>query len=443
MGQPDDTEFVTDISKLKAILDSLSGSVSLLLEMRESREHAFALYQEFSIPYESSYYYIRVNEYDPGSTAGNSLVLTPDIVSGCVPIFYKTYYAHRCHNASPFGRYDNNDRNDGITWPSWLGTAISMDFIEFKFREWHCSLSVGSKCHLCDANYALTIDPVSGREYCRRNAVTSTCFLDKIKNFGLNNCIEAEDCKTNAGQYISDQACLSCHTSCPGGCKGPDREDCLFGTCREYHEFFPEHSTTSHLAILLINGEQKPTWCEPEGWTVILNNQDNDDVSSLTFNNFVADGINFLPRMFMMPLNNIAAITSQKNYELRVQLAHTDGSSSHDVYGYFTLITNQFKFNAYFKKDSSPNLASFDIGQLLNGVSFQAINSSANPTSCFTDHSAGSWYSPTCEGFALLGSSASMFYGSLNQIASSKLLIRETACLQWENGPTSYRCSLC
>ena len=104
-----------------------------------------------------------------------------------------------------------------------------------KFKKWHCNVNTGAKCHLCDNNYALVIDPVSGREYCQLNTVTSTCFLNKIKNFSLDNCIDAEDCKVTTTQYISDLGCLSCHSSCYGGCKGPEREDCLFGTCREYH----------------------------------------------------------------------------------------------------------------------------------------------------------------------------------------------------------------
>ena len=44
-------------------------------------------------------------------------------------------------------------------------------------------------------------------------------------------------------------------------------------------------------------------WCEPEGWTVILNNQDNDDVSSLTFTEFAKNGLAFLPNMAMVPLS--------------------------------------------------------------------------------------------------------------------------------------------
>ena len=66
--------------------------------------------------------------------------------------------------------------------------------------------------------------------------------------------------------------------------------------------------------------------------------------------------------MIMMPLADIAAMTSQKNYELRVELTHTDSSVSFDSYGYFTLTTSMFKFNAEFKKSSSTNLAAFNIG---------------------------------------------------------------------------------
>lgn len=159
---------------------------------------------------------------------------------------------------------------------------------------------------------------------------------------------------------------------------------------------------------------------------------------------FVTQGVDYLPRMFMMPLNNIAAMTSQKNYELRVELSHTDGSTSFDHYGYFALTTNTFKFNAHFKKASSANLGSFDAGSLLNEVDFQAAGASANPTPCFSNNNSGSWYTASCDGFVLLGDNTNMYYGALAQIEETKMLIRETGCEQWEsqNGST-YRCSEC
>ena len=66
---------------------------------------------------------------------------------------------------------------------------MSLDFIEFKFRKWHCASSTGAKCTACEANYALTIDPVSGREYCKLSTVSNTCPLNEIKNIELNSCI--------------------------------------------------------------------------------------------------------------------------------------------------------------------------------------------------------------------------------------------------------------
>lgn len=84
---------MTRASKLKTILESLNESVSLLIEMKESREHAFALYQDFSIVVQSGIYDIRVSEYDTDSSAGHSLTLTPDIPGFCKSIFYKSYYS--------------------------------------------------------------------------------------------------------------------------------------------------------------------------------------------------------------------------------------------------------------------------------------------------------------------------------------------------------------
>lgn len=60
INEPDDSEFVVDIAKLKSILDQIGGPVSLLIEMKEEREHAFALYQDFRIIEQVSSYYLRV-----------------------------------------------------------------------------------------------------------------------------------------------------------------------------------------------------------------------------------------------------------------------------------------------------------------------------------------------------------------------------------------------
>ena len=161
-GSPGDSEFVVSISDLKTYLDSLGDEVSLLIEMTKDREHAFALYQNFRIIRPTVSYYLRVEHYDEGSTAGSSLTLDSNIVGGCSSIFIKNYYNTRCHNSSPFGSKTNPNRNYGIHWPSWLGDAVSLDTIQMKFRKWNCDLSVESKCHLCDDNYALTIDSLSG-----------------------------------------------------------------------------------------------------------------------------------------------------------------------------------------------------------------------------------------------------------------------------------------
>ncbi len=225
-------------------------------------------------------------------------------------------------------------------------------------------------------------------------------------------------------------ACLQCHSDCPTGCKGPLREDCLFNTCREYHEFFPEKSSTSGLVILRIDEQLQPIWCEPEGWTVILNNEDNDPVSSMTFASFVSAGINELPGLFFLPLMSISAMTSTQKYELRIELTRPDGTILFDHYGDFSLQTNMYALYVNHKQVSSPGLQSFDLGSLLNGTDFQALGSHASPTNCYTIFGTGSWYTSSCDGMALLGGPDDMFYGSLNPaLSATKLLIRETHCL--------------
>ena len=44
VGHPSDPEFVTNISNMKTILETMSSEFSLLINMKEAREHAFALY---------------------------------------------------------------------------------------------------------------------------------------------------------------------------------------------------------------------------------------------------------------------------------------------------------------------------------------------------------------------------------------------------------------
>ena len=141
----------------------------------------------------------------------------------------------------------------------------------------------------------------------------------------------------------------------------------------------------------------------------------------------------------MLPLDVIEAITNQAEYELRIELTDASAVAHFDSYTSFSLDTATYIITLGDKKASSASLAAFDLSAVLSGVQFEAQSSG-----CFAAHQVGSWYSSTCEGFALLGQQATMFYGPLSgTITKAKLLIRETHCLTWTQVSSEYLCSQC
>ena len=161
-------------------------------------------------------------------------------------------------------------------------------------------------------------------------------------------------------------------------------------------------------------------------------------MSGLTFTNYEDDGFLSLPNQ-MLPLSLIQGITSSGGYELRVELTDSSGNDHFDSYTSFSLDTATYIITLGDKKASSASLAAFDLSAVLSGVQFEAQSSG-----CFAAHQVGSWYSSTCEGFALLGQQATMFYGPLSgTITKAKLLIRETHCLTWTQVSSEYLCSQC
>ena len=149
--------------------------------------------------------------------------------------------------------------------------------------------------------------------------------------------------------------------------------------------------------MLYLKGELTKTWCHSGGWTQILLNKDLEDVSSLSFSNYEDDGFLSLPNQ-MLPLSTIQNIASSGGYELRVELSDSSGSDHFDSYTSFSLDSATYIITLGYKKASSASLAAFDLSTVLSGVQFEAQSSG-----CFAAHQVGSWYSPTCEGFALLG----------------------------------------
>ena len=46
-------------------------------------------------------------------------------------------------------------------------------------------------------------------------------------------------------------------------CKGPGPDDCVFETCAEMEEFYPELAGTTYYAVLYLGGRLYETYCYP------------------------------------------------------------------------------------------------------------------------------------------------------------------------------------
>ena len=138
VGSPSATEFLTPLS-LIADMTSDGEEYSLLIEMRETKEKAFALYQGFKIDLSSTTSALIVEKFDASSSAGDSLTLASSLTSGCSDVSAASYSAgSSCHFVNLLGAYDSNTTGSGIHWGSWLGMGVSLDSIEMKFKKRQC-----------------------------------------------------------------------------------------------------------------------------------------------------------------------------------------------------------------------------------------------------------------------------------------------------------------
>lgn len=113
---------------------------SLVVELREAKESASALYQGFQIDLLSTTSVLKVASYDDSSSAGNSLTLSANLQASCTDIHNDIYIGFTsCHSVNLFGEYESSVEGAGIHWDSWLGMKISLDEIELKFRKRHCA----------------------------------------------------------------------------------------------------------------------------------------------------------------------------------------------------------------------------------------------------------------------------------------------------------------
>ena len=129
--------------------------------------------------------------------------------------------------------------------------------------------------------------------------------------------------------------------------------------------FYPQLAPTSHYAVLFLNGERTQAWCRPGGWTQILLNENQVDVSSLTLSDYATQGLLQLPHTQMLPLSTISAITTERRYELRIELTDSSGDQHYDSYSSFSVSSPDFAITLGEKKGSSASLASFNLNSVI------------------------------------------------------------------------------
>ena len=138
VGSPSATEFLTPLS-LIADMTSDGEEYSLLIEMGETKEKAFALYQGFKIDLTSPSSILVIENFEDSSSAGDSIYEQSSLTSGCSDIGAVSYSAgSSCHFVNLFGAYESSTPGRGIHWGSWLGLGVSLDSIEMKFKKRQC-----------------------------------------------------------------------------------------------------------------------------------------------------------------------------------------------------------------------------------------------------------------------------------------------------------------
>ena len=134
------------------LLHTLTGNqrMELHVRMREGTENAFAKYGSFGVADASDKFRLSVGEYADNSSAGDSLLYhngamwttfdsDNDLWTGnCSVLYLGPYWFKRCHASNPLGQYNNNNYAKGISWRTFKGYYISLDYIEYLVRPNPC-----------------------------------------------------------------------------------------------------------------------------------------------------------------------------------------------------------------------------------------------------------------------------------------------------------------
>ena len=353
-----------------ALMTGLASDNLLHIEMREGMERASARYTHFQIDPAPSYTFA-VDFMFSFSSISNSLTFQNDLPAGCKSIFEAPYdSANSCHFASPFGVYESATPGAGIHWGAWLGTGVSLDFIEMRFRNRKCSWLAFGLCGACNSGFAKRHDAVSGWKSCNGGVSSDNCILS-YRRFSSNSCISASSCNFESRHVLSANSCLACHASCPEWCKGPLAEDCLLQTCEEIQSFYPNMATRYSYATVYYSGGPVPVWCEPSRWMTIIASDSSIDYSSLSFSNYENSGeVTKMPHNLFIPLDQVKAMTAARSYQIKFELTDGSGGLHYDTYGTVSFSGSGYTITLGPKLGSSASLAAFDLAAAINGRDF-------------------------------------------------------------------------
>ncbi|KAK2185029.1 hypothetical protein NP493_247g02053 [Ridgeia piscesae] len=152
--------------------------------------------------------------------------------------------------------------------------------------------------------------------------------------------------------------------------------------------------STSGVYNIYVAGKTVPVWCDMtggEGWLVIQRRVDNTTDFYQGWKSY-QDGFGDLARNFWLGNDNLHAITAQKNYSLRVDLADFEGNSRYAEYTEFAVANED---NMYRLTVRSYNGTAGDSLSYHDGMAFSTPdrdNDRLSSVSCAQFCKGGWWY---------------------------------------------------
>uniref|UniRef100_A0A8C6YZC9 Tenascin n=1 Tax=Nothoprocta perdicaria TaxID=30464 RepID=A0A8C6YZC9_NOTPE len=140
-GDPKD-EFWIGLENLHKITSQ--GQYELRVDLRDTDETAYAVYDRFSVGDAKSRYRLRVDGYS--GTAGDSMTYhngrsfstfdkdNDSAITNCALSYKGAFWYKNCHRVNLMGRYGDNSHSQGVNWFHWKGHEYSIQFAEMKLR---------------------------------------------------------------------------------------------------------------------------------------------------------------------------------------------------------------------------------------------------------------------------------------------------------------------